>query len=315
MAASTRIVTSASSRTAATCEDRGVQVAILGPLEITHDSQPVEVNGGRLRALLTRLALDADRVVTIDTLAASLWDDDEPGDVGNALQSLVSRLRRALPADVIESRPGGYRLAIPRTDVDAVRFEVLARDGRDRLREGDAEAAAHRLREALALWRGPALADVIEAPFAAAPAAQLDEARRSTREDRIEADLALGRHSDVVAELESLASSFPLRERLTVLLVTSLAGSGRPADALTAYERTRSVLADELGTDPSLELQALHAAVLRGEIDTARPAAAPATARPSTNLPSALTTFRGRDAELARIAELLTGHRLVTLVG
>src|SRR5471030_3231624 len=172
-----------------------MRVGILGPLTVDGDDGPVDVGGARLRALLIRLAIDVGRTVDSDRLADALWGDRPPADQANALQSLVSRLRRVLPdRDVIVSGPTGYRLALPAGNVDVTSFEQLARDGRSALDAADAEGAAGLLRRALDLWRGDALADVADAPFAITAATRLEELRLAAVEDRIEADLALGHH-------------------------------------------------------------------------------------------------------------------------
>lgn len=286
-----------------------MQVAILGPLEIRgDDGRLIEVSGARLRSLLLRLALEAGRPVGLRALADAVWGEQLPADEANALQTLVSRLRRALGgATMIGQSPAGYRLGIERRDVDAYRFEHLAAEGAAALRAGDAEAAARQLREALGLWRGPALIDADD--FAAADASRLQDRRLTALLDRVDADLALGDASMVVAELEARGADYPLHERLTGQLMRALAATGRQADALAAYERVRARLADELGVDPSAELQAVHLAVLRGEHSSAP------LAPPRTNLKAQLTSFVGRDEEVARIAKSLGDNRLVTLVG
>src|SRR5262245_57221540 len=194
------------------------RIGILGPLEVRVGfGEPVEVVGTRLRALLVRLALDPDQVVLAGQLADAVWAERPPAQAANALQSLVSRLRRLLPG-VVESRPGGYRLALEPEAVDAVRFEALAMAGRHELPRDPAQAAAT-LREALALWRGPALADAADAGFAAGAAARLEELRLGALEDRLEADLATGADGALVAELDELVAANPLRERLSGLLM------------------------------------------------------------------------------------------------
>ncbi|HZD73701.1 MAG TPA: BTAD domain-containing putative transcriptional regulator [Actinomycetota bacterium] len=290
-----------------------MRVGILGPLEVVADGDTVEVGGARLRTLLIRLALDAGRVVPVESLADALWPDDGPTDPANALQSLVSRLRRALPGKpALRSAPGGYCLDVAPEAVDALRFERLALQGRRALRSGEPGTAARLLREALGLWRGEALADVAEAPFGAAAAVRLSELRLTATEDRVEAELAAApEHSRLVAELEELAVLHPLRERLRVLLVRALQADGRPAEALSAYEKFRGLLADELGADPGPELRQAHLAVLRGETGAERPRGR----RSRGNLRAALTSFVGRAEEQTRIGRQLTDGRLVTLVG
>ncbi|RAO40695.1 Transcriptional regulatory protein EmbR [Micromonospora noduli] len=281
---------------------------ILGPTQVVlADGREVPVGGPRLRALLALLLLDAGRVVSAERLIDGLYGEHPPRGAANALQSQVSRLRQALPAghDPVEFHPAGYRLAVDPDDVDAYRFERLAEAGRRALVDGDWHRAAAVLREALELWRGPALADAIGAAGAPAQAARLEELRLAAIEDRVEADLALGVHGTLIAELRELVVAHPLRERARGQLIRALAALGRPAEALAEFEDARHTLAEQLGVDPSAELAAVHLAVLRGE---ERGSAEPV-------LPSQLTTFVGREEELKRVGDLLGDRRLVTLTG
>ncbi|WP_327042091.1 winged helix-turn-helix domain-containing protein [Micromonospora ureilytica] len=281
---------------------------ILGPTQVVlADGREVPVGGPRLRTLLVLLLLDAGRVVSAERLIDGLYGEHPPRGAANALQSQVSRLRQALSAehDPVEFHPAGYRLAVDPGDVDAYRFERLAEAGRRALVDGDWSRAAAVLREALELWRGPALADAVGAAGAPAQAARLDELRLAATEDRIEADLALGAPGALIAELRELVVAHPLRERLRGQLMRALTALGRSAEALAEFEDARHTLAEQLGVDPSAELAAVHLAVLRGE---ERLSAEPA-------LPSQLTTFVGREEELKRVGELLGERRLVTLTG
>jgi predicted ATPase/DNA-binding SARP family transcriptional activator len=335
-----------------------VRIAILGPLEVRDEAgQLVRLGGPRLRALLIRLALDPGRVVAADRLAGDLWPGDgpdqaAPADSGNALQALVSRLRHAAGPGIIEHRAGGYLLAVDPGDVDVTQFERAVGQGRAALAAGDPEAAAVRLRGALDLWRGPALVDVEDTAFAAGPVARLEELRLAATEDRIEADLALGRGAELAPEAEELATAHPLRERLRGQLMRVLYLAGRQGDALAVYEDTRRVLAERLGVDPSPALSAVHLAILRADPELGHPVgngsfsitpvpaaplpagpgpAAPVTASPvpadpvpadpvpaiprTSNLPAQLTSFVGRDDELNRVSKLLGESRLVILTG
>lgn len=288
-----------------------MEIAILGPLEVRDGDAVIDVAGSRLRGLLICLALSAGRPVSAVALVDAVWGEQPPADAANALQSLVSRLRRTLgAAATVGQSPAGYRLAIEPQDVDAMRFEQLARAGATALRMGEQSKAAATLRQALALWRGPALADVRDAPFAAATITRLQRLRLTATQDRIDADLALGRAVEVLPELDALCEQHPLDERLAGQRMAALAAVGRQADALAGYERIRAQLAEELGVDPGPELAASHLAVLRGEAAAAAPAATP-----RTNLRAQLTSFVGRDEEVARITKLLDENRLVTLVG
>ncbi|MFE5485826.1 BTAD domain-containing putative transcriptional regulator [Streptomyces sp. NPDC056527] len=285
----------------------------MGPVGAgTDDAMPIDVGGVRLRMLLARLALEGGRPVSVDALVDGLWGADSPAEAGNALQALASRLRKALRgAATVESVAGGYRLSVRDEDVDAQRFEELAGRGRRELAAGRLEEAASVLAEALALWRGPALADVLDAPFARAAAVRLDDLRAAAAEDRFDAELRLGRHAEVLADLESAGGERPLSERVAGLRMRALSAAGRQSDALAVYERMRGRLGDELGVDPSAELQEIHLALLRGELTA--PAARAETA--PSRLPARLTSFVGRDRELDRIAGLMAASRLVTIVG
>jgi predicted ATPase/DNA-binding SARP family transcriptional activator len=288
-----------------------MQFGILGPTRVwADDGREVAVGGSRLRALLARLLVDPGKVVGTGRLIDDLYGDQPPAGAANALQSQVSRLRRALPEpSLVEFHPAGYRLAAEPGDVDAHRFARLAAEGHRALAAGDQPRAAELLAEALDLWRGPALADVVGAPFAAAQLARLDGLRLAAIEDRVEADLALGQPGPLVPELQSLVEEHPLRERLCGQLMRALYGSGRQAEALAVFEDARRRLADELGADPSPELAAVHLAVLRAD-ESLVPASGV-----RRGLPAQLTSFVGREDELRRVGKLLGEARLVTLAG
>jgi predicted ATPase/DNA-binding SARP family transcriptional activator len=294
-----------------------MRFGILGALTVADGERRIVVPGAKPRTLLVLLVLHAGRVVPADRLVDGLWGEDLPADPANALQALVSRLRRVLDPtgelELVASRPPGYLLAVDPEQVDAVRFEHLAAEGHTALAAGRPDVAAALLAEGLALWRGPALADVAHESFAVGEVARLTELRLAAVEDRVEADLALGRHAAVVGELEALVAEHPLRERLRGQLMRALYRSGRQAEALETYRRTRRLLGEELGLDPSPELRRLEAAMLAQDTGLDPPAEAPA--RPRTNLRVPLTSFVGRDEELTRVAALLDQARLVTLTG
>ncbi|WP_329421341.1 AfsR/SARP family transcriptional regulator [Streptomyces sp. NBC_01268] len=238
---------------------------LLGPLTVSGAPAP---GGPRVRALLALLLLDAGRTVTTGRLVDGVYGTEPPAGAANALQSQVSRLRRVLPEGVsVEHSPAGYRLTgTGPEDVDALRFEHLAREGALAGAAGDPVRAARLLREALGLWQGPALADVREFPYADGQAARLEALRLDALEACAEARLASGEDpAPLVRELAEAAAAHPLRERLRALQIRALAGAGRQAEALAAYEEVRGALAEELGADPSPELAAAHLAVLRGE--------------------------------------------------
>ncbi|WP_344207230.1 ATP-binding protein [Nonomuraea bangladeshensis] len=286
---------------------------LLGAVEVlAADGRPIDIGGMRLRTLLARLALAAGRPVSADALITDLWDDEPPAGATSALQGLVSRLRRALgEAGTVELVAGGYRLPVAAQDVDAYRFEDLAAQGRRELAANRPEEAAAALRAALGLWRGRALENVQEAAFARNSATRLHHLLAGAAEDRFDAELRLGRHAEVLADLGAAASEHPLSERLAELRMRALSAAGRQSDALAVYEEIRARLGDELGVDPSRALAEVHLALLRGELD--RPVAR-VEAEPS-RLPARLTRFFGREAELRQVAELLAEGRLVTVVG
>jgi DNA-binding SARP family transcriptional activator len=242
--------------------DRALELRLLGPLEASRDGQAVALGGSKPRALLAVLALDLGRVVSVDRLVEALWPGDPPDSAGHAVQVYVSQLRKAL-GPVIATRPPGYVLELERESVDLHVFSRLADEARDALQAGSPETAEASLRDALALWRGPALADFAYEPFAQNEIARLEELRTAVLEERIETDLALGRHVELVWELEAVVQAHPLRERPRGQLMLALYRSGRQADALAAYRAARETLLDELGLDPGPELKELEAAILR----------------------------------------------------
>src|SRR5215510_13165525 len=239
-----------------------LEVRLLGPIEVERDGEPVALGGQKPRALLAVLALEPGRVVSVDRLVEALWPGDPPETAPHAVQVYVSQLRKAL-GPVIATRPPGYALEVDPERVDAHRFTRLAQEARAALEGGAAESAEVVLREALALWRGPALSDFVYEPFAQTHIARLEELRTVVVEERIEADLALGQHVELVSELEALVQAERLRERPRAQLMLALYRSGRQADALAAYRDARKTLVEELGIDPGPELRELEAAILR----------------------------------------------------
>lgn len=286
---------------------------------------PLPIGGRRLRTLLTALALRPGRPTGADTLIDEIWPQDPPQDAPAALQALVGRLRRALGRHAVTSTPGGYRLEATADDVDLFVFERLVHAGTKALAAADPATAHRALTEALALWHGPALADLPDRTAATRPEALRLEAARA----RAAAALDLGRAPDVVPELTELTAAHPLDEPLHALLIRALRDAGRAADALAAYESVRRTLADTLGADPGPELRDLHASLLRqetpGPCQPSKPSmpseasgAQPAPAqRPERtgNLRPRLTSFVGREPELEAIRSDLHRARLVTLTG
>ncbi|MGW1865132.1 BTAD domain-containing putative transcriptional regulator [Streptomyces mauvecolor] len=291
----------------------GVRYRILGNTQVHHlDGSPVALGGARLRALLTVLALRPGRAAPVGVLVGEVWGDEPPADAPAALQALVGRLRRVLGHDAVFSADGGgYGLAAEPDAVDLHRFERLTADGARALEEGDPAKAVTLLDDALALWAGPALADL---PDPGALASRAEARRLDARRLRLAAALALGRAGETLAELAALCASHPLDEPLHVLRIRALRAAGRPAEALAAYEGVRTTLAEELGADPGPELRAIHAELLNPAAAPA-PAAVPAAAAVHGNLRARLTSFVGREAELADIRGDLESARLVTLLG
>jgi DNA-binding SARP family transcriptional activator len=246
-----------------------LQFRILGPLEVRDRERLVELPRQKQRALLAILLLRAREVVSSDTLVDGLWGEQPPRTARAALQNAVSQLRRALGAHVLSSHPGGYLLDVAPEQVDLYRFEGLAAEGRT---AAGAERA-EKLREALELWRGPPLADLVFEPFAAGEVTRLEELHAATLEDLIDAELSLGAGIELVAQLENLIAANPFRERLRGQLMLALYRAGRQADALEAYQETRRTLVDELGIEPSAPLRGLEQAILRQDESLAPPPA------------------------------------------
>jgi predicted ATPase/DNA-binding SARP family transcriptional activator len=285
-----------------------LRVTLLGAVEVRRGDTAVPVSGVRLRGLLVRLALAGGRTVDPGVLVEALWPEERPADPANALQSLVSRLRRMLgDTGAVAQVEGGYRLKVIDDDVDALRFERLAGAGRDRLRAGDPQSAAALLDEAVTLWDEP----VVIAAVAPAAATRLATVSVEAEADLAEAELALGRAEAAAGRLTALLAEHPADERVAALLMDALAAQGRQAEALNLYERVRETLADRLGADPGAALRNRHLRLLRSA-ETVR--VEPGTEIKS-NLPAALTTFVGRDDDLARIDALFARGRLVTVVG
>lgn len=301
----------------ASASGSGVSVGLLGPLQVLRDGRDVTPPGVRLRALLCRLAVDVGRRVSSDELVEAVWADALPGEPTNALQSLVSRLRRSLGAPgLVTQEPTGYRLALAEQDVDVHRLRLEVARGDAAQREGDLETAGRAYAAALALWRGDPLVDAGDAPYVAAPVRGWEALRLSAARGRAECALLTGTAAAVVDELAELVGAHPLDERLRLLLMRALAATGRGAEALAAYENVRRVLADQLGSDPGPELAALHLQLLRGEVGPAPdPLPAPRPPARRSNLPARRTSFVGREADLDRVLSSLGTSRLVSIVG
>ncbi|GAB2934451.1 BTAD domain-containing putative transcriptional regulator [Streptomyces heilongjiangensis] len=299
-----------------------MRICFLGPLVLLGDPDggPLALPPPAERSLLVRLALSAGHLVPAETLIDDLWRDRAPRDPVNALQIRLSKLRRALtalglPDDLIVTRSPGYILRIDPADVDAHRFTTLVADARHSAVRSPAQAV-HRYEEALALWRGPALAEFAEEPWARPEAVRLEELRLTATEERVDVVLETGESTvfaDLVGELESLTAEHPLRERLRGQLMRALYGAGRQADALDVYQRTRAELRGELGLEPSIELRNLEEAILRQ--DPGLRTSPGRHAEETGNLPVRLSSVIGREKEVKRVQDLLGEHRLVTLLG
>src|SRR5215207_4600690 len=263
----------------ATSSQSGLDFLILGPLKATRGDRTLALGSPKQRALLAFLLLHANELVPRDRLIEELWGDAAPATVNAVLNGYLSKVRRVLAdgngVEVLATQAPGYVLRVPAERLDARRFEALLEQGREALGLGDAQQAAAILRAALSLWRGPPLADLAYEPFAQTEIRRLEELRLAALEDRIEADLALGRHDALVAELDTLVAQNPYRERLQGQLLLALYRSGRQAEALDAYRRARRTFADELGIDPGPRLQELERSILRHDTSLDAPAPPP----------------------------------------
>jgi DNA-binding SARP family transcriptional activator/tRNA A-37 threonylcarbamoyl transferase component Bud32 len=239
-----------------------MEFQILGPLQVFDDARPLALGGPKQRAVLAHLILRANHTVGADQLVDGLWGDEPPETARNTLQTYVYRLRKILGEERLERRDGGYILTAAPEEVDAARFEAIVRDAK-RLSASDPAAAAARFGDALTLWRGAPLDDLGDEPSLRGEIARLEELHLSATEHRIAAEIASGRNSTVVSELEALTARYPLRERMWANLMLALNRGGRHAEALSTYQRAREVLIEELGTEPSTELQRMHERILQ----------------------------------------------------
>jgi DNA-binding SARP family transcriptional activator len=239
-----------------------LEFRLLGPLEASDDTGELLLGGQKQRAVLALLLLDANRVVSTDRLIDALWGESPPRTAATSLQNFVSQLRKTLGPETVETRTPGYVLRATAEQIDLARFQRMVENARS----DDPHQRAADLREALALWRGPPLADFRFDTWAETEIARLDELRLAAVEERIAAELDAGRHSALVGELESLVAQHPVRERLRAQLMLALYRSGRQTEALDVYQRARRWLIEELGIEPTAELQELHGAILRQEV-------------------------------------------------
>jgi DNA-binding SARP family transcriptional activator len=272
-----------------------LEFRLLGPLEVRDGERTIPVHRPKQRALLAALLLQVGRVVPRDRLVDQLWGEQAPRRAGHALENYVSQLRKLLGESVIRTRPPGYVLEVEPGQVDVLRFERLVADAR----AASGEERAARLRDALALHRGPPLADLAYEPFARREIERLEELRLGVLEDRIDADLERGAHTELAGELDALVTDYPLRERIRGQLMLALYRSGRQAEALQAYLEARRTLVDELGIEPRRELQDLYRAILRQE----------------TKLDEHTSPAQVDDDHLADVARAALASRLVIVLG
>jgi predicted ATPase/DNA-binding SARP family transcriptional activator len=291
-----------------------LQFGLLGPLSVTRGGEPTPIRRQKSRALLAVLLLEPNRVVSRDRLIDALWGEAPPDTARNTLQAHVSHLRKLLPDGALETAPSGYRLVVDPETVDVFGFIRLAEEGRSRLAAGDLAGSAATLRAALDLWRGAPLADFVGEPFAQPEIARLDELRLAALEDRIDADLELGRHGQLVPELERVVVEHPLRERPRAQLMLALYRAGRQADALAVYQQARKALVDDLGIEPGEALRKLEREILAQ--DPSLGIALPSNVSPR-RVPTPPYPLLGRERELAALADLVRRDdtRLVTLTG
>lgn len=292
-----------------------MEVRLLGELAVVDGGVDITPRGRKQRILVACLALHAREMVPVDRLAEILWGDAPPANPANALQAQVASVRRLLPSGALVTRGAGYALEVDADDVDVSRFEARLASGRRLLAAGRHRDAVDELDAALQAWRGPALADLAFEEFAQPFVHRLEEERLTALETRIEAQLALGEHADVLAELEALCRSYPLREHLWSMRMVALYRAGRQAEALRAYSTIRAALVDELGVEPGPELREAEAMVLAHDTALAAPDHVPDGPRRTGNVPVRLDRFVGRDLECQQLAELLVSDRLITLVG
>jgi DNA-binding SARP family transcriptional activator len=308
-----------------------MRFGILGPFVVADDGgRELALGGPKQRAVLAILLVHAGQPVSVDRLIDELWGEDAPAAALKTIQVYVSNLRKVLDKGTLLTRGGGYVLEIGPDDIDAARFQTLHARGRDALRAGDPQSAAKRLREALAMWRGPALSDFVYERFAEGEIARLEDARLAALEDHVDAELALGEHAVLVAELEALVREHPVRERLCGQLMLALYRSGRQADALDVYRRARELLGEQLGLRPGAALRELQLGILNQDdsLDSPTPPAPNAAVAGSERgenapalapgrLPARALRVFGRERELRELQALLGDPEvaLLTLAG
>jgi predicted ATPase/DNA-binding SARP family transcriptional activator len=289
---------------------------MLGPLEVTVDGRQINLGGRRQRALLALLLLHANTVVSRHRLIDGMWGEEQPPSASESLDAYLYRLRKIIGPDRLPRRAGGYVVRVEPGELDVDDFDRLVASARQATNACDTARAVRALAAALALWRGPPLADLSDEPFARTEITRLEQARLSALEDRIEAELRMGRGAGLVAELQELAAVHPLRERLAAALVLALYRAGRQADALAEYQAVRRRLVEELGLEPGPELKELERRILQHDpVLTASDGGAVTAPTLLNNLPVELSAFLGRDKERSEVRALVESCRLVTLTG
>src|SRR6266568_6475689 len=314
-----------------------VRLRLLGPLQLVVDGRSVDLGGPRHRIVLSLLALNANRLVSTDRLVDAVWGTSPPSTARTQIQICISALRKLFAAadlqDALQTRPPGYILRVSDDSLDSEHFTGLVADARIHLHEGRNVEAADLLRAALALWRGPALAD-IPSELLQREAAVLNDRRSAATEERIRVELELGQHRELIGELRAMVSEQPLREELSALLMLALYRSGRQAEALEVCRRTRGMLVEEVGIEPGAELQHLEHAILNRDpalnvptfdrellpLAGQRPASNPPAAAPKTSeyqvtprqLPASIGDFTGREDPLVVIKQVLGGEQVPT---
>lgn len=295
-------------------DDWVIEVRVLGRLEVLRDGEAVRIPGDKERELLAFLVIHEGDIVSTDHLIDQLWGDDLPEKPANALQAVVSRLRRALGGDgVILTKKPGYTLQLEPGSVDSARFEDLVRRA-TRVQTDDPSTALELLTEASSLWRGSPFSDFAYEDFAQPERARLEQLHVAAAEEKVAAELALGRTREAISELERLVPVYPLRERLRGQLMVALYRAGRQGEAIAAYQEARRVLGEELGLDPGPELEDVYQQILRHD-HSLQATAEPGGGVARTNLPARVTSFVGRETEIQEVTKLVRDNRLVTIVG
>ena len=284
---------------------------ILGPLEVRDGDREVQMRGGKQRALLALLLLNMNRMLALDRIVDELWGEDVPETAHKMVQVYVSHLRKVLPAGTLHTRPPGYALVLEQQQLDLHRFEAAVAEAHAALEAGHPRQAAERFRDALSLWRGPALAEFASEPFAPSEGARLEDLRVYALEGWLEAELALGHHRAAVSKLEALSSQHPLRERLRSQHMLALYRSGRHAEALASYQTFRRTLSEELGIEPSASLRELERLMLQQDPSLEPPTRTETSAAPPPPDIGAVSGYTAGDVSYARSDDIRIAYQVV----